>query len=158
MLQVSASHLLWKTHCRGQKETQPNSTVLYNQVPRILHQSVQNMCLHLDQRWSKWQDRSTSLWKLNMDENFSKWRDPDGVKCNLAVAANLVWFLKSKGCCALSWNCRHRVMLARPSIWHVSHQHADMTVMCHETCWRQQCHDFPKTTSEDIFPDMLALH
>ena len=35
---------------------------------------------------------------LNTGENFSKWRDPEGAKTKLAVAADLVRLLKSKGC------------------------------------------------------------
>jgi len=59
----------------------------------------------------------------------------------------------------LSCNCRHRVVLARPTIWHVSCRHANMSVMHHKTCRQHdQCRDLPKTTLEDICPDVLALH
>ena len=57
----------------------------------------------------------------------------------------------------LSWKCRRRVVSARPPIWHVSCQHANVPATCEETCpQHEQCHDLLKTTSEDICPDALA--
>ena len=56
-----------------------------------------------------------------------------------------------------SWHWQHCVMSARPPIWHVSCWHAGVMVTRHEMCQRhEQCHDLPKMTLGNIWPNTLA--